>query len=245
MNESILHNVIKRLGVNKIETTELLIEYFKEQGYNKFKAPELAENFLNYFLEFVNNQIDLLEKKEIVCLFQPTTNKNVTCIDFGFFEVQKINEKLLTAITDRQFEFVGANILKKCFYAVKANSNKGKSDGGYDFYGMINQKEYGNNKSVLNIEVFGQSKQYSNNISRPEIDKFVGFIERNKNVIKYKPVLYIFATTSDFSEGAIDFATEKGILCLNGLQLSSIIYRQLLKDNKNIDNGLTDYIEEI
>lgn len=245
MNEVILHNVIKRLGRDKIETAELLIECFKEEGYNKFKAPELAENFLYQFLEFVNTQINDHSKKEIVCLFQPTTNKYVTCFDFGFFEVQEIKRKLLTTITDRQFEFVGAHILKKCFNAIKANSTKGKSDGGYDFYGIINQKENGNSNSVLNIEVFGQAKQYSNNITRPEIDKFVGFIERNKNVYKYKPTIYIFVTTSDYSDGAYEFGTEYGIVCLNGLQISSMIYRQLLTNNRNFNDGFNDFIEDI
>jgi hypothetical protein len=245
MIESILHSVIKRLNICKIETTSLLIEYFKEQGFNKFKAPELAENELNSFLGYVNNQIDYHNKKGIICLFQPSTNKNVTCLDFGFFEIQKIKSKLLTEITDRQFEYVGANILKRCFNAVTAKANKGTSDGGYDFFGIINQKEGKDRNSIVNIEVYGQSKQYGANIDRPQIDKFVGFIERKKQETKYRPVLYIFATTSDYSSAAYEFATDYGILCLDGMQLASMIYRQILRDGTTVDVGFNDFIEEI
>lgn len=51
--------------------------------------------------------------------------------------------------------------------------------------------------------------------------------------------MYFFVTTSDFSESALDFAKKKGIVCLNGLQISTIIYDYL----KNKELNFSDITE--
>jgi restriction endonuclease Mrr len=94
----------------------------------------------------------------------------------------------------------------------------------------------------VSVSVFGQAKQYTGNISRPEIDKFIGFAKTNFTTRNFKPTAYIFATTSDFSTDALAKASEQGIICWNGFQIASFIYKSALSANADPKQVLEEYM---
>src|SRR5215203_787139 len=90
----------------------------------------------------------------------------------------------------------------------------GSGDEGID--GIINEDRLG-----LEV-VYIQAKRWQNTVGRPEIQKFVGALH-GKNARKG-----IFITTSDFTSGAIDYAT--------GLQVKVVLI-----DGETLANHMIDY----
>ena len=60
--------------------------------------------------------------------------------------------------------------------------------------------------------------------------------------LKAKSVIFVFATSFDFTDGAYKYANEQNIICLNGLQIASLIYRNL-KNNDELDLIIKKLIE--
>jgi hypothetical protein len=229
-----MFETVKSLNREKIETAALLIEYFKNLGHNKFQAPELAETHINAFIDFVNTEINQSALFGEVCLFS-TSNKNLTSINLQYFFVQEILHELYNGISDREFEMVCANVLKHSLGVENASVTSKSGDGGYDFYGSFLLKTIAGNYTVTELEVYGQSKQFGGNISRPEIDKFQGFIQNNTLTRHYKPTMYIFAATSDFSTEARQRANKFGITCWRGMQIASFIFQAIGTHTTAID----------
>ncbi len=242
MNKEILFQAVKTLNQEKVETTALLIDYFRKSGLHPHKAAEEAEKRINSFIDFLNNEVTRCSQSGEVCLFESSSNRNVTLLNLKFFFVQQLLHELYNGITDTEFEIVCSKVLKNNWGIENANVTKAKSDGGYDFYGSYLLKGGKDNYSHSEIEIFGQSKKYGGNISRPEIEKFMGFIQKITVERKHKPTIYIFATTSDFSTEALQLANSFGIICWTGMQIASYIFNSLSFETTDAKETLLYYL---
>lgn len=240
MNKELLYDTIKNIGVEKIDTIELLTEYYKCYGSNVRKASEQAEKSINSFLAFVNDEVIFNSGQNSYCLFNVKTDQSITFINKFYFKIEAIKNEIYNSITDSEFELLCANILKNYLGALNTGVTKRSGDGGFDFYGSIISKNESSLNGVVSIKVFGQSKKYGGNISRPEIDKFIGFAKRTQHEENFTPCVYIFATTSNFSPESLIEAKKQGIICWNGFQLASFIFHSTSKKEANV----TDIIKE-
>lgn len=161
---------------------------------------------------------------------------------------KKINEQLadelLEIIFDKDpyyFERLVMDLLTKMGYGdLNNNSNivtKKSCDEGID--GIINQDRLGLDK------IYVQAKRWNTNISRPELQKFVGALSA-KNSNKG-----IFITTSDFTKEAREYEKKLShtIILINGKELTKLMIEYNVGtqvtysyDIKKIDN---DYFEII
>lgn len=159
---------------------------------------------------------------------------------------KKINEQLsddlLEIILDKDpyyFERLVMDVLTKMGYGdPNDNSNivtKKSGDEGID--GIINQDKLGLDK------IYVQAKRWNENVSRPELQKFVGALSAKKSNKG------IFITTSDFTKEAIEYAKNLShtIILINGKDLTKLMieYNVGVQTNysyeiKKIDN---DYFE--
>ncbi len=244
MNKELLFQSVKSFNVEKVETTTFLIQYFTLIGLNRFKASEEAEKRINTFIDFINNELIRCSKVGEVCIFQTSSNKNVTNFNLNFFYVQELCKELYSGIDTVEFEVACSKVLKNNLKIENANVTKAKGDGGYDFYGSYLAKGGSDNYTHSVIEIFGQSKQYAGNISRPEIEKFLGFIQKNNQNRHYKPTIYIFASTSDYSNEALQLANSFGIICWTGMQIASFIFNSLSLRIENPKEALLNYIKK-
>lgn len=161
---------------------------------------------------------------------------------------KKINEQLsddlLEIIKDKDpycFERLVMDVLTKMGYGdPNTNSNivtKKSCDEGID--GVINQDRLGLDK------IYVQAKRWNENVSRPEIQKFVGALSSKKSSKG------IFITTSDFSKEAKEYVRnlQYSIILINGKELARLMIEynvgvqvNFSYDLKGIDN---DYFEII
>jgi len=240
MNKEVLYDIIKNIGAEKYETISLLAEYYKRRGLNVRKAYEVAEKSINLFLAFVNSEVIFSSGENSYCLFDIRTNQAVTFFNKHYFKVQDIKDEICNSITDNEFELLCANVLKKHLGAVNTGVTRKSGDGGFDFFGFIISRNVSGLNDLISVKVFGQSKQYSGNISRPEIDKFIGFAKRTQHSENFTPCVYIFVTTSNFSPEALNEANNQGIICWNGSQIASFVFESAT--NKKAD--VADIIKE-
>jgi len=226
MNKDIFCNLLKGSDKAKWDTCELLVEYFiKKDSCNIFKATQYADSSLSQFIDFVNQEYtDSVSLKKIP-LFDPVTNENITKVNRSYFIVERIKEQIYSNISDKEFEKLCAKVFSKYFKTNYFNvcQSAGGGDGGYDFYLKTNLSKH----PLFEIEIYGQAKQWKNNIGRPEIDKFTGALFKKKiNKIHF----LVFVTTSTFTEGALEYAESENIICLDGFQLSTMIFENNEKD---------------
>lgn len=159
---------------------------------------------------------------------------------------KKINEQLaddlLEIILDKDpyyFERLVMDVLTKMGYGDSTNNSnivtKKSGDEGID--GIINQDKLGLDK------IYIQAKRWNDNVSRPELQKFVGALSAKKSNKG------IFITTSDFTKEAREYATNLShtIILINGKDLTKFMieYNVGVQTNysyeiKKIDN---DYFE--
>lgn len=159
---------------------------------------------------------------------------------------KKINEQLaddlLEIILDKDpyyFERLVMDVLTKMGYGDSNNNSnivtKKSGDEGID--GIINQDKLGLDK------IYVQAKRWNENVSRPELQKFVGALSAKKSNKG------IFITTSDFTKEAREYATNLShtIILINGKDLTRFMieYNVGVQTNysyeiKKIDN---DYFE--
>jgi len=159
---------------------------------------------------------------------------------------KKINEQLaddlLEIILDKDpyyFERLVMDVLTKMGYGDSNNNSnivtKKSGDEGID--GIINQDKLGLDK------IYVQAKRWNENVSRPELQKFVGALSAKKSNKG------IFITTSDFTKEASEYATNLShtIILINGKDLTRFMieYNVGVQTNysyeiKKIDN---DYFE--
>lgn len=159
---------------------------------------------------------------------------------------KKINEQLaddlLEIILDKDsyyFERLVMDVLTKMGYGDSTNNSnivtKKSGDEGID--GIINQDKLGLDK------IYIQAKRWNGNVSRPELQKFVGALSAKKSNKG------IFITTSDFTKEAREYATNLSytIILINGKNLTKLmieynvgVQTNYSYDIKKIDN---DYFE--
>jgi restriction endonuclease Mrr len=242
VNRELLFNTIQALNTDKIETASLLNKYFRADGLNVFKAAEEAEKNINSYISFCNEEIQYSAGYGTVSLIGDKTNQNVTLFNNSYFFVQELKHHLLYSISDQEFEVICSKVLKHYLHAENTGVTKRSGDGGYDFYGTLISRNKDALFPCIAVNVYGQSKQYRGNISRPELDKFIGFAKTNFTTRNFKPTVYIFATTSDFSTDALAKATEQGIICWNGFQIASFIYQSALSSGTDPKILLDEYL---
>lgn len=147
-----------------------------------------------------------------------------------------LESDLLTRILDNSPAFFEELVVKLLLAMGYGGSEKdilqmrGKSnDGGID--GIIKQDILGLN------EVYIQAKRWSGNVSRPEIQKFVGAVH-GKNANKG-----IFITTSSFTIDAIEYAKNinSTIVLIDGEQLVKL----MIEYNVGVQIKETIYIKKI
>ncbi|OOF58965.1 restriction endonuclease [Rodentibacter myodis] len=138
----------------------------------------------------------------------------------------QLNEALKIQILDeiknqspQFFEDLVLNLLDRMGYGLNGQKSltQNSADGGID--GIISEDELGLSK------IYIQAKRWGNNISRPELQKFVG-------AISDKPTKKgVFITTSDFSREAIEFAKKSQsttIVLINGNRLCDLMIKYKL-----------------
>jgi restriction endonuclease Mrr len=242
VNKELLFNTIKSLNLDKIDTETLLNKYYLTAGFNKFRASEEAQKNIERYIEFCNREVQLSNDNGTVSLINEKTNQNVTILNRNYFFIEELKFHLLNSISDQEFEVVCSKVLKNYLHAENTSVTKRSGDGGYDFFGTLVRKNNNSLFPAVTGDVFGQAKQYTGNISRPEVDKFIGFAQTNFTIRKFKPTVYIFATTSNFSFEALATAAEQGIVCWNGFQIASFIYQSSVRNSCDANELLFEYL---
>lgn len=140
-------------------------------------------------------------------------------IDFIYKSINsQLSEELLEFILEKKdsyyFERLVIDVLTKVGYGV-ADYNfvtKKSRDGGID--GIINQDRLGLDK------IYVQAKMWSDvNVSRPELQKFVGALSAKKSNKG------IFITLSDFTDDAKDYALDStyNLVLINGMEFAKLM----------------------
>lgn len=157
---------------------------------------------------------------------------------------EQLSDELLGIILDKDpyyFERLVMDVLTKMGYGDPNNNSnivtKKSGDEGID--GIINQDRLGLDK------IYVQAKRWNENVSRPELQKFVGALSAKKSNKG------IFITTSDFTKEAKKYAGNLShtIILINGKELTKLMIEYNVGvqvnysyDIKKIDN---DYFEMI
>lgn len=157
---------------------------------------------------------------------------------------EQLSDELLEIILDKDpyyFERLVMDVLTKMSYGDPNNNSnivtKKSGDEGID--GIINQDRLGLDK------IYVQAKRWNENVSRPELQKFVGALSAKKSNKG------IFITTSDFTKEAKEYASNLShtIILINGKELTKLMIEYNVGvqvnysyDIKKIDN---DYFEMI
>lgn len=157
---------------------------------------------------------------------------------------EQLSDELLGIILDKDpyyFERLVMDVLTKMGYGDPNNNSnivtKKSGDEGID--GIINQDRLGLDK------IYVQAKRWNENVSRPELQKFVGALSAKKSNKG------IFITTSDFTKEAKEYAGNLShtIILINGKELTKLMIEYNVGvqvnysyDIKKIDN---DYFEMI
>ncbi len=146
----------------------------------------------------------------------------------------------IRAISPSRFEELVVELLLKMGYGgtqEDAGRVVGKSgDGGID--GIVNEDRLG-----LDV-IYIQAKRWEADIGRPEIQKFVGALAGNK------ASKGIFITTSGFTKGAIDYASQVNhrVVLIDGPALAELMMDHDLgvstKDVYTVKRLDSDYFEE-
>ncbi|MES1999465.1 MAG: restriction endonuclease [Pseudomonadota bacterium] len=146
----------------------------------------------------------------------------------------------IKSVSPSRFEVLVVELLVKMGYGgteEDAGRVVGKSgDGGID--GIINEDRLG-----LDV-IYIQAKRWEADVGRPEIQKFVGALAGNK------ASKGIFITSSGFSRGAADYASQVNhrVVLINGTMLAELMMDYDLgvstKDVYTVKRLDTDYFEE-
>lgn len=188
-----------------------------ELGFSIAKDGKLFENWYQE-VHGKESKSKPKDKKEAKSTSQEKTpNERIDDIYLELTAALKSN--LLDEITNKDprfFENLVLQLLNKMGYGTSNYTSltaKG-ADEGID--GIISEDELGLSK------IYIQAKRWKDNVSRPEIQKFVG-------VISDKPTQKaVFITTSDFSKEAINYAKNIQnlvIILINGDQLCNLMVK--------------------
>ena len=225
-------------GQIKVSTEQCLTDYFMLKTSNQFKSAEYAQNNISNFVEFANKDILDSKQNHTSSIFS-RVSRDIVEVNTDHFLIREIHKRLLD-MDWREFEFLSSTILEHCFGAYDVSTSQQTSDGGLDFEGKIpilsnvTREEYGK------IEVYGQSKKYTDNVGIYDIKSFVAFANTKKRNYVHPAQLFMFFTTSDFANNSIKELAENGFIGLSGFQLATLIFkhRQVLKDKTETMNNI-------
>lgn len=223
---------------SKLSTLEFLTSYYRAEGYNVFKASELAETNINNFINFVQQHINDAIAYSTCAAFL-SIDRHVVSFNCEYPIVQHI-KAVLNNLTWQDFELFCGQLLEKCFNAENVKISPQTNDGGVDFSAILPFQSQYSSAPLGNIEIYGQVKKYTNNIGRVEIDKFTAFANRKKRDNQYPSQIFIFCTTSDYSTNACDEIKKNHFSSLNGSQISYLVYNYM-RNNGYVGN---DYLLE-
>ncbi len=227
MDKQIFCELFRESKKTKWETIEVLREYFaKKSQLNIFNATAEAEKHLKQFIEFANQEINDSNDLKTEPLFKSKTSESITFYNEHYLIVEEIREKIYSKISDTEFEILCAKLFCRYFNAVSYDVSPPSGDGGFDYSIILKL----NSHPLFVLEIFGQSKRWKNIINRSEIDGFCGAPFNNdiKNIH-----FLVFVTTSSFTSGALEYANSKNIICLDGGQISTMIFESNKTDCLN------------
>ena len=135
MNRELLIEIGSVNSQINFRTLDLLNEYYKKEGYNMFKAAELAENNIQNFVTYARNDINQSLSDNTCSLFN---SADASIVSFNSnFEIVNSIYKSLKYISWQDFEHFCGYLLKKCFNAIKVEVSQQSNDGGVDFSGIM------------------------------------------------------------------------------------------------------------
>lgn len=220
---------ITKRGIELLNTNPKIIDKKLLSQYKEYRLFSNQENNID------NISHDNEDKNEEI-----TPEENIDKI------YKKINEQLsddlLEIIFDKDpyyFERLVMDVLTKMGYGNSNNNIITKKSGDEGIDGIINQDKLGLDK------IYIQAKRWNDNVSRPELQKFVGALSAKKSNKG------IFITTSDFTKEAKKYASNLShtIILINGKDLTKLMIEYNVGvqvnysyDIKKIDN---DYFEMI
>lgn len=242
MNQALLIEIGSSNSKNNFRTLDLLNEYYKKEGYNMFKAAELAENNIQNFVTYVRNDINCSLTENTCSLFD-SADASIVSFNPNYNLVYSIFQSL-QKISWQDFESFCGNLLKKCFDAIDVNISPQSNDGGVDFYGIMPFKPNCSPKSYGKIELYGQAKKYAGNVGRVDIDKFTAFANRQKRDNQYPAQLFLFCTTSDYNNSAKYEIRKNNFIALNGKQIAYLVFQYLNTKINSSDDFVKAFMAE-
>jgi len=228
-------------GKSKFSTLEFLTSYYQSEGKNVFKASELAEINIQNFIGYTQSHIATANKLNTVNVFD-NVDSSITSFNQDYPIVQGIY-KSLQALTWQDFEEFCGTLLKKCFKAESVIISQKSNDGGVDFSAKAPFKTPYTTNPFGFIELYGQAKKYSGNVGRVDIDKFTAFANRQKRDNQYPAQLFIFCTTSDYIQSALDEISKNNFISLNGQQIAFLIFNHMKSIDFKGDDYLSSFIQ--
>jgi restriction system protein len=235
LKKSLLLNTVKR-GEYKITS--------RGQALLKTKPKRIDKKLLSQYEEY--RSFSNIDNDSNISINNNEKNDDNTPEEEIDKIYKKINEQLaddlLEIILEKDpyyFERLVMDVLTKMGYGDPNNNfnivTKKSGDEGID--GIINQDKLGLDK------IYVQAKRWNENVSRPELQKFVGALSAKKSNKG------IFITTSDFTKEAKEYANNLShtIILINGKDLTKLMIEYNVGvqinysyDIKKIDN---DYFE--
>lgn len=222
MDNSIFEKIIQGSATQKLGTEPFLTDYYRACGLNSLKAALKAEETLQYFIQFTSNELKEAILLNIPYIFSEVT-KNVLTLNPKYFPVKQIQEKLIK-MDWRDFEYFSKDILQVCFNAFDVETTPPTADGGIDFTGKIPITSVCNKHMYGFVEVYGQSKRYTDNVGIYDIKAFEAFANSKKRNNVHPTQLFLFFTSSDFAKSSLMLLKEIGFIGFSGNQLANLIY---------------------
>ncbi len=225
----------------------LLIETIDKR---KFKITQRGKELLSTNPKIINSKL-LKQYDEFIKFITPKENKDIFNEEKEELTPEEevanicktLNTELASEILDTilkispyAFERLVIDLLEAMGYGIGKVTKK-SNDEGID--GIIDQDKLGLDK------IYVQAKRWENVVGRPKLNEFVGALSV-KNSSKG-----IFITTSDFTEGAIEYInnTKLPIKLINGIELANYMIEYNIgvqnKYSYNIKKIDNDYFESL
>jgi restriction system protein len=223
-----------RVGWTRTHLKKAGLIYYSRRGYFKIterglqvlanKPDNLNANFLKQYDEYIEfcyskNSGKINNSQEYQTTIDQSAETPEEILETVYQKLQEnLSEEILETIKQCSsyfFEFLVVDLLVSMGYGgsrKEAGQAVGKSgDEGID--GIIKEDRLG-----LDI-IYIQAKRWDNIVSRPEIQKFAGAL------LGQSAKKGIFITTSDFSQGAIDYVAhiDSKIILINGSRLTELM----------------------
>lgn len=229
LKKSLLIETVKRgeyritdRGVTLLKTNPSRIDKKLLSQYEEYRLFSNQENEVSNFNNRENKNDEITPEENI-----DRIHKKIN---------EQLSDDLLEIILDKDpyyFERLVMDVLTKMGYGDPNDKSiivtKKSGDEGID--GIINQDKLGLDK------IYVQAKRWNDNVSRPELQKFVGALSAKKSNKG------IFITTSDFTKEATEYAKNLShtIILINGKDLT----RLMIEYNVGVQTNISYEIKKI